>query len=104
MDEASVGCKGARRVGLKTTGHEKVRVSVCLATKADGSKMKPMTVFGGGKREVSKLNEKFRSKCIIASSGNACMNEDLIKILLEKLLGKFFLAADFWLGIHFHVT
>ena len=48
-----------------------------------------MVVFGGGKREVSKLNEEFRSKCIIASSGNTWMNEDLTKIWVEKVLGKF---------------
>ena len=40
---------GARTVSLKTTGHEKVRVSVCLAAKADGSKIKPIiVVFWGG--------------------------------------------------------
>ena len=65
--------------------------------------MKPMIVFGGGKIEVSKLNEEFRSKCIIASSGNAWMNEDLTKIGLKRFLESFFLVADFLLGIHFHV-
>ena len=44
----TVESKGTRTVCLKTTGHEKRKVSVCLAVKADGSKMKPMTVFGGG--------------------------------------------------------
>ena len=80
---------GARTVGLKTTGHEKVRVSVCLAAKTNGSKMKPMVVFGGGKSEMSKLNEEFRSKCITASSDNAWINEDLTMIWVEKVLGKF---------------
>ena len=47
--ETTVECKGAWTVGLKTTGHEKMRVSICLAAKADGSKMKPMIVCGGGK-------------------------------------------------------
>ena len=42
---------GAQTVSLKTTGHEKMRVSVCLAAKADESKMKPMIVFGGGKEK-----------------------------------------------------
>ena len=47
--ETTVESKGARTVCLKTTGHEKVKVSVCLTVKANGSKMKPMIVFGGGK-------------------------------------------------------
>ena len=86
--ETTVESKGARTVCLKTTGHEKVKVSVCLAAKADGSKMKPMIMFGGGKREVKKLNEEFRSKCVIASSGNAWMNEGLTLIWADKVLGK----------------
>ena len=36
--ETTVESKGARTVCLKTTGHEKLKVSVCLAAKADGSK------------------------------------------------------------------
>ena len=41
---------------LKTTGHEKSRVSVCLAAKPDGTKLKPMIVFKGAKREVEALH------------------------------------------------
>ena len=87
--ETTVESKGSRTVCLKRTGHEKVKVSVCLAAKADGSKMKPMTVFGRRKREVKKLNEELRSKCVIASSGNAWMNEGLTLIWADKVLGKF---------------
>ena len=36
---------GTRSVSLKTTGYEKVRVSVCLSAKADGIRLKPMIVF-----------------------------------------------------------
>ena len=79
---------GAQTVSLKTTGHEKMRVSVCLATKADGSKMKPMIVFWRGKREVKELAEEFRSKCIVVSSVNAWMNEELTTVWVEKVLGK----------------
>ena len=65
--------------------------------------MKPMIVFGGGKREVKKFNEEFRSKCVIASSGNASMNEGLTLISADKVLGKFHSVAGFLLGIHFSV-
>ena len=38
---------------------------------------------------MKKLNEEFRSKCVIASSGNAWMNEGLTLIWADKVLGKF---------------
>ena len=45
-----------KKLTLKTTGHEKSRVSVCLAAKPDGTKLKPMIVFKGAKREVEALH------------------------------------------------
>ena len=33
--------QGAKSIGLKTTGHDKYMVSVCLAAKTDGTKLKP---------------------------------------------------------------
>ena len=57
---------GTRSVSLKTTGHEKVRVSVCLSAKADGTKLKLMIVFGSAKRESKALNEEFKSRCVVA--------------------------------------
>ena len=48
---------GATSVNLKTTGHEKVMVTVCLSARADGTKLKPFIVFRGAKRELKKLNE-----------------------------------------------
>ena len=35
---------------MKSTGHEKVCVFVCLAAKLDGTKLKPFAVFGAAKR------------------------------------------------------
>ena len=37
---------------------------------------------------MKKLNEEFRSKCIV-SSGNVWMNEQLTKVWVKKVLGKF---------------
>ena len=80
---------GTRSVSLKTTGHEKVRVSVCLSAKADGTNLKPMIVFDGAKRESKALNEEFKSRFVVASSKNAWMNEELTLVWAEKVLGKF---------------
>ena len=44
---------GESTIRLKTTGHE---VSLCLAAKGDGTKLKPLIVFAGAKRETKALN------------------------------------------------
>ena len=36
-----------------------------------------MIVFGGAKRESKALSEEFKSRCVVASSKNAWMNEEL---------------------------
>jgi len=48
---------GASSVTIRSTGHEKDRVTVCLAAKANGQKLKPFIVFRGGKRDVCKEDE-----------------------------------------------
>ena len=40
--ETTIDAFGKRSTTLKTTGHEKARVSVCLAAKAEETKLKPM--------------------------------------------------------------
>ena len=81
MDETSI-C-------LKTTGHEKFMVSICLAAKADGTKLKPLVVFRAAKRESNSLDEEFESRCVVKSSGNAWMNEELTTIWVKRVLGAF---------------
>ena len=80
---------GEREVILKSTSHEKVRISVCLTAKADGTKLKPFIVFGGAKRECKELNTEFRNKCVIVSSKNAWMNEEVTLHFVETILGTF---------------
>ena len=70
-------------VCLKKTGHEKYMVSICLAIKADGTKLKPFLVFHTAKRESKSLDEEFESHCVVKSSGNAWMNEEIITICIK---------------------
>ena len=42
---------GSKEVNIKSTGHDKVCVSVCLTGKADGTRLKPFIVLKGAKRE-----------------------------------------------------
>lgn len=43
----TVDSKGVRTVPVLTTGHEKQRVTVCLAAMANGRKLQPMILFKG---------------------------------------------------------
>ena len=58
----------AKSVSLKTTGHEKCMVGVCLAAKGDGTKLKPLVVFSAAKRESKSLDEEFESRCVALCS------------------------------------
>ena len=74
---------------MKSTGHEKVCVTVCLPTAAaDGRKLKPMIMFKGAKRDSILLNQESKGWCFIVSSANGWMNEDLtlnfVKIVVWK--------------------
>ena len=59
-------------------------VRVCLAAKADGTKLKPLVVFRAVKRESNSLYEEFESCCVVESSGNAWIKEELITIWVKK--------------------
>ena len=45
LSEKTVDANGKKSITLKSTSHEKAGVSVCLAAKAGGTKLKPMVVF-----------------------------------------------------------
>ena len=51
VSNTTIHKQGAKSVYLKTTWHEKCMVSVCLDTKADGTKLEPFVVFEAAKRE-----------------------------------------------------
>ena len=80
---------GSQDVVLKSTGHEKARVLVCLTARADGTKLKLFIVFKGAKREVATLNQEFHGKCILALSENGWMNTPLTLEWVQKVLGSF---------------
>ena len=56
LSETTMDATGKKTVSVKTTGHEKSRVSVCLAAKADDTKLPPFIVFKGAKRETAALD------------------------------------------------
>ena len=79
----------SKEVNMKSTGHDKVHVSVCLTGKADGTRLKPFIVFKGAKRENKALYYKFNRKCSVASSANGWRNEDLTLRWCNEILDQF---------------
>ena len=101
VSSTTVNKTGSKDVPLNTTGHEKVRVSVCLAAKCDGTKLKPFVVFAGAKHESKALHEEYKRQCFIASSTNGWMNEELTLRWINEIVGTFafnkrLLAWDFY--------
>ena len=106
LSSTTVDNVGEKSIRLKTTGHEKSKVSVCLTAKADGTKLKPFIVFPGAKRETKQLNEEYKNKCYVASSVNGWMNEDLTREWVQRVLGKFSFARRMlaWDSFKCHIT
>ena len=91
ISNTTVTQKGAKSVVLKTTGHKKSRVTVTLAAKANGDKLRPYIVFPGHKREVQKLKKdpEVKNQCYIESTVNGWMNEDTTTDWIEHVLKTF---------------
>ena len=89
VSETTVEATSAKDVPMKSTRYEKVRVSVCLAAKLDGTKLKPFIVFGAAKRESKSLHDEYKRQCSAASSSNARMNEESTLRWYDEVLGQF---------------
>ena len=92
VSDTTVDKTDAPTITMKSTGHEKCRVSVCLTAKADRSKFKPFIVFKNAKRETKALSEEFKMRCVIVSSSNGWMNDGLTMEYTKKVLGTFSLG------------
>ena len=62
VSNKTVDIVGKKTISMKTTGHEKCRVTAGLAAKGDRTRLKPFIVFKGGKRDVEKLKIEYDNK------------------------------------------
>ena len=60
-----------------------------MTAKANGTKMNVFIVFKGAKRESAALSDRFKGRCVMISSSNGWMNEELVLSYLRKILGMF---------------
>lgn len=95
MDEATVwfhtaspAAEGVNGAAPKATGPEDSHLTVVLAAKADGTKLKPYIVFRGGAVEAMAMQQHV-SGAVISSSVNGWMNDALTADWLQSVVGKF---------------
>ena len=80
----SVEETGACTVAVKTTGHDKDRFTVVLAARADSSKLHPMLIFKGKRKDKSLDGEL---GVVVQVQEHAWMTEDLTLKWLRMLWG-----------------
>ena len=69
-----------------------------LTAKANGTKLKPHIVFQGANSEATALVEEVKNRCVVVSSSNGWMNEELVLKFLRQVLGMFSFKRVYFLG------
>lgn len=75
-------------MSVLTTGHEKLRVTVMLTARSDGSKCRPYVLLPRKRVEPS-IVEKFKSKLHLAWEGTTWMNDNLTIDYLKRVIGQY---------------
>ena len=78
--------RGAKEVGVLTTGHEKLRITVMLTARADGKKMLPFVIMPR-KIPDPKVVAKFRNRLNLCWKNSKWFDNDITKEYLEKSFG-----------------
>lgn len=81
----TVDQRGVKDVAVRTTGHDKANVTVCLSATSDGVHLKPMVLIPR-KRPLKEL-EKFNRELVIIYNGSTWMDNNMTKEYLKKVLG-----------------
>jgi hypothetical protein len=78
--------RGAKEISVRTTGHDKLRVTVMLTGRADGYKCRPFVLLPR-KRPDKDIVERFKNKLILSWSGTIWMNDEITEEYLTKIFG-----------------
>lgn len=78
--------KGSKDVPVLTTGHDKLRITVMLTARNDGSKCKPF-VFLPYKRPRKEVIKDFQNSLELCWEGTTWMNNDTCSLYLRRVLG-----------------
>ena len=77
---------GSREVAIKSTGHEKIRITVVLTARADGAKCKPFIVIPR-KRPIKEIEQIKDVECVYSSK--SWMDDELTTDYLKRIIGNF---------------
>ena len=103
----TVDFKGAKTITLKTTGHDKLCVSVMLLAASDGKKKKPYIVFRGvGKNKHAKALREANPEVVIGYSASGWFNNDIIEDWLDQFFPDtcFFNRLLVWDSFRAHIS
>ncbi len=82
---AQVGDKG---VPVRTTGHEKMRLTVMLCARENGTKCQPMVLMNR-KRPIPEIVKQFSGKLTLIWVGKSWFDDELTSEFLTKVIGTF---------------
>lgn len=86
VSETTVDTIGTKEISIRTTGHEKMRITVTLTACANGKKCKPFIIFK--RRRPLPALEKAFSQLTIAYNENGWMDETLTAQYLKRTIGQ----------------
>ena len=75
------------QVPVKTTGHEKLHITVLLTARSDGYKCKPFVLLPRV-RPDKQIGSKFKGKLELCWAGRTFFNDQLTSDYLQKILGR----------------
>ena len=78
--------KGVREVIGKTSGPNKLHVTVILMARSDGFKCRPYVLLNN-KRPIKEIVDKLRHTLCLCWAGRSFFNDDLTVDVLQKILG-----------------
>ena len=78
--------KGVREVPVKTSGHDKLDVTVMLTARSDGFKCRPYILLKN-KRPIKEIVTKFKNTLHLCWAGRTFFNDDLTSEYLQMIVG-----------------
>jgi hypothetical protein len=93
------------QVSVKTTGHDKLHVTVMLTARSDGFKCRPFVLLKRVKPD-KKIVDKFKNKLHLSWAGRNFFNDDLTAEYLQNIIGSQFFGKRLlaWDAYRCHIS